>query len=254
MDTLSARASPEQIARAALQYGCRSVAFTYNDPVVFMEYALDVAVACHAVGVQTIAVTAGYINPEPAVEFFAGMDAANVDLKAFSESFYHQICGGHLQPVLETLCYVHRHTSVWLELTTLLIPGLNDSDAEIRALCEWVGKQLGPDVPLHFTAFHPDYRLRDIPATPNETLSRARALALACGLHHVYTGNVHDSNGESTWCSTCGNLLIERDWYRLGQWGLQDGTCNRCGARLAGRFEATPGLWGPRRLAITPGE
>ena len=254
MDTLSARAAPEQIARAALQYGCRSVAFTYNDPVVFMEYALDVAAACHAVGVQTIAVTAGYINPEPAVDFFAGMDAANVDLKAFSESFYHQVCGGHLQPVLETLCYLRRNTSVWLELTTLLIPGLNDSDLEIQALCEWVGQQLGPDVPLHFTAFHPDYRLRDIPATPNETLSRARSLALACGLHHVYTGNVHDSNGESTWCSTCGNLLIERDWYRLGQWGLQDGTCNRCGARLAGRFEATPGLWGPRRLAITPGE
>ena len=254
MDTLSARASPEQIARAALQYGCRSVAFTYNDPVVFMEYALDVAVACHAVGVQTIAVTAGYINPEPAVEFFAGMDAANVDLKAFSESFYHQICGGHLQPVLETLCYVHRHTSVWLELTTLLIPGLNDSDAEIRALCEWVGKQLGPDVPLHFTAFHPDYRLRDIPATPNETLSRARSLALACGLHHAYIGNVHDSRGESSWCPTCGNLLIERDWYRLGDWGLTAGCCKRCGYRLPGRIEATPGLWGPRRLAITPGE
>ena len=254
MDTLSARAAPEQIARAALQYGCRSVAFTYNDPVVFMEYALDVAAACHGVGVQTIAVTAGYINPQPAVEFFAGMDAANVDLKGFSESFYHQICGGHLQPVLETLCYVHRQTSVWLELTTLLIPGLNDSDAEIRALCEWVGKELGPDVPLHFTAFHPDYRLRDIPATPNETLSRARSLALACGLHHAYIGNVHDSRGESSWCPTCGNLLIERDWYRLGDWGLTAGCCKRCGYRLPGRFEATPGLWGPRRLAITPGE
>ena len=243
-----------EIAQAALRYGCRSVAFTYNDPVIFLEYALDVAAACHAVGVQTIAVTAGYINPEPAVEFFAGMDAANIDLKAFSESFYHQICGGHLQPVLETLCYVHRHTSVWLELTTLLIPGLNDSDAEIRALCEWVGQQLGPDVPLHFTAFHPDYRLLDIPATPVETLVHARELARQCGLHHVYTGNVHDSRGESSWCPQCGNLLIERDWYRLGRWGLLEGACNRCGARLAGHFEATPGQWGPRRLAITPRE
>jgi pyruvate formate lyase activating enzyme len=252
MDTLSSAASPQQIARAALQYGCRSVAFTYNDPVIFMEYALDVARACHAVGVQTVAVTAGYINPEPAVEFFAGMDGANVDLKAFSESFYHRICGGHLQPVLETLRYIHHQTSVWLELTTLLIPGENDSDQEILALCDWVGRELGPEVPLHFTAFHPDYRLQDRPMTPVATLQRARKLALDTGLHHVYTGNVQDPEGESSWCPRCGALVIGRDRYRLGHWGLVDGCCAGCGHPLAGRFETRPGVWGPRRLAITP--
>jgi pyruvate formate lyase activating enzyme len=252
MDTLSAAASPQQIARAALQYGCRSVAFTYNDPVIFMEYALDVARACHAVGVQTVAVTAGYINPEPAVEFFAGMDGANVDLKGFSESFYHRICGGHLQPVQDTLRYIHHQTSVWLELTTLLIPGENDSDQEILALCDWVGRELGPEVPLHFTAFHPDYRLQDRPMTPVTTLQRARKLALDTGLHHVYTGNVQDPDGESSWCSRCGALLIGRDRYRLGHWGLVDGCCAGCGHPLAGRFETRPGVWGPRRLAITP--
>ena len=250
MDTLCATATPEQIAQAALRTGCRSVAFTYNDPVIFMEYALDVAKACHQVGVQTVAVTAGYINPEPAVAFFAGMDAANVDLKAFSERFYHKICGGHLAPVLETLRYLHQHTSVWLELTTLLIPGENDSDEEILAMCDWIGCELGPDVPLHFTAFHPDFQLLDKPKTPPATLRHARQLALSHGLHHVYTGNVHDSMGESSWCPGCGTLLIERDWYQLGLWAVVAGACPQCGRPLAGHFEAQPGQWGPRRLPI----
>lgn len=250
MDTLCASASPAQIAHAALQYGCRSVAFTYNDPVIFMEYALDVAEACHQVGIKAVAVTAGYINPEPAVAFFAGMDAANVDLKAFSERFYHKVCGGHLAPVLETLRYLHHHTSVWLELTTLLIPGENDSDAEILALCDWIGRELGPEVPLHFTSFHPDFQMLDIQATPAATLQRARQLALNAGLHHVYTGNSHDKAGESSWCPGCGTLLIERDWYQLGRWALTNGVCPHCARPLAGYFEAQPGIWGPRRLPL----
>ncbi len=250
MDTLCATAAPGQIAQAALQYGCRCVAFTYNDPVIFMEYALDVASACHQLGVQAVAVTAGYINPEPAVSFFAGMDAANVDLKAFSERFYHKICGGHLAPVLETLRYLHHHTSVWLEITTLLIPGENDSDSEILAMCDWIGRELGPDVPLHFTAFHPDFQFLDKPRTPLAVLLHARELALACGLHHVYIGNAHDRGGESSFCPGCGTLLIERNGYQLVGWTLRSGACPHCARPLAGHFEAQPGRWGPRRLPL----
>jgi len=252
LTSLQVAATPEQIAGTALQHGCRSVAFTYNDPVIFMEFALDVARACHNLGIQTVAVTAGYINPQPAVEFFAAMDGANVDLKAFSEGFYRRICGGHLQPVLETLRYIHHQTNLWLELTTLLIPGENDSDEEITALCDWVGRELGPDVPLHFTAFHPDYRLLDRPATPVATLQRARRLAQQVGLHYIYTGNVRDAEGESSRCPACGALLIGRDHYCLTDWQLVDGACAACGHRVPGRFEARPGDWGPRRLAVKP--
>jgi len=245
VDTLADAASPKEIAAAAVRLDCRSVAFTYNDPVIFLEYAVDTADACRSRRLRSVAVTAGYICAEPRAELFAHMDAANIDLKAFSDDFYRRICGGRLAPVLETLEYVARETDVWLEVTTLLIPGLNDSDAEIDALTRWVVDRLGPDVPLHFSAFHPDWKLRDRPPTPPATLTRARGIALANGVHYAYTGNVRDPEGQSTWCHSCGGLLIERDWYRLGAWNLTaDGRCATCGAACAGVFEGRPGRLG----------
>jgi pyruvate formate lyase activating enzyme len=254
LDTLADAASPDQIAQAAVSLGCSSVAFTYNDPVVFMEYAIDVADACRERGIKAVAVTAGYVCPAPRVELFEHMDAANVDLKAFTERFYAEICAGHLAPVLETLEYLAHETDVWFEITTLLIPGLNDSEQEIDALMSWIVDRLGPDVPVHFTAFHPDYKLRDRPPTPAATLSRARAIALANGVHHAYTGNVHDREGGSTRCVGCGEVVIERDWYRLGEYRVtEDGCCALCGSRLAGVFAARPGDWGQRRLPVRLG-
>jgi pyruvate formate lyase activating enzyme len=251
MDTLAAAATPERIAAAAHETGSRSVAFTYNDPVIFMEYAIDVAQACHEQDIKTVAVTAGYICPAPRAELFAHIDAANIDLKAFSESFYFKITKGHLQPVLETLEYVQHETACWLELTTLLIPGLNDGDEELEALTAWVVEHLGPDVPLHFSAFHPDYRMRDRPRTPSSTLAKARRIARAAGVRHAYTGNVHDPDGGSTYCHHCGERLIERDWYQLGEWTLAaDGTCRGCGTACAGIFDGPPGRWGRRRLPL----
>jgi pyruvate formate lyase activating enzyme len=251
LDTLADGASPEQIAAAAVSLGCSSVAFTYNDPVIFMEYAIDVADACRERGVKAVAVTAGYMCPEPRAEFYEHMDAANVDLKAFSERFYADVCAGRLAPVLETLEYLKHETEVWFEITNLLIPGLNDSDAEIAAMCEWVVEKLGPDVPMHFTAFHPDYKLRDRPPTPPATLSRARALAIASGVRHAYTGNVHDRDGGSTYCAGCGEVVIERDWYRLGKFGLTDeGCCKACGRPLSGVFAGAAGTWGRRRVPV----
>jgi pyruvate formate lyase activating enzyme len=200
MDTLADRAMPERLAETAVQLDCHSIAFTYNDPVIFHEYAIDVAAACHESDVKSVAVTAGYIDPEPRVEFFAAMDAANVDLKAFTDRFYYKICGGHLAPVLETLEYIRHETDTWLELTTLLIPGENDSDAELHEMCAWVVEHLGADVPMHFSAFHPDWKMRDIGPTPPATLTRARRIALDNGVHHAFTGNVHDPGGSSTYC------------------------------------------------------
>ena len=250
-DTLSAEATPEMIARAAADLGCKSVAYTYNDPVIFHEYAIDVAKACHAKGIKSVAVTAGYISPEPRVEFFQYMDAANVDLKAFTEDFYHKITGGHLQPVLDTLEYIKHETDVWLELTTLLIPGHNDSDEEIDAMTKWVVGKLGPDVPMHFTAFHPDWKMLDVPPTPAETLTRAREIAMKNGVHYAYTGNVHDEAGGSTYCHSCGTRLIQRDWYVLSDWQLDEhGACKQCGTPCAGHFEARAGSWGARRQPV----
>jgi pyruvate formate lyase activating enzyme len=248
-DKLADAASPEQIARAAQGLGCRSVAFTYNDPVIFAEYAIDVAQACHERGVKAVAVTAGYITADARPEFYGHMDAANVDLKAFSEEFYHRLCFASLAPVLETLKFL-RDTSVWFEVTTLLIPGENDSDGEIHAAAEWFAENLGPDVPWHFTAFHPDFKMLDKPRTPAQTLTRAREIARSKGLHYVYTGNVHDSAGGSTWCPRCGNILIERDWYELGEWNLDGNQCAFCGWKIAGLFEERPGSWGARRQPV----
>lgn len=253
VEKLSAGAAPKTIARAAAALGCRSVAFTYNDPVIFHEYAIDIAQTCHEMGVKAVAVTAGYVNPEPRAEFYRHMDAANVDLKAFSEDFYWKVTKGHLRPVLDTLMYLKRETGVWLEITTLLIPGENDSTGEIEAMTQWIAAHLGLDVPLHFTAFHPDYRMRDRPATPHDTLIRARRIAMKNGLRYVYVGNVNDLGRQSTYCAGCGERLIGRDWHRLSEWRLDpNGMCLSCGTRLAGVFEARPGDWGTRRLPVDP--
>jgi pyruvate formate lyase activating enzyme len=250
-DTLADAASPETIARAAGELGCKSVAFTYNDPVIFHEYAIDVAQACHERGIRAVAVTAGYQCAEPRAEFYRHMDAANVDLKAFTEDFYHKICVGHLGAVLETLEYLKHETSVWFEITTLLIPGENDSDAELHAEAQWIAEHLGPDVPLHFTAFHPDWRMLDKPSTSPKTLTRARAIAREHGLRYVYTGNVHDVAGGTTFCHVCQAPLIARDWYLLKSWGLtDDGRCEQCGTPCAGVFAGPPGHWGPRRMPV----
>jgi pyruvate formate lyase activating enzyme len=251
MDTLADSASPEDLAEAADRLGCASVAFTYNDPVVFMEYAIDTAQACHARGVRSVAVTAGYMCAEPRAEFYQHMDAANVDLKAFTERFYYKVCGGALAPVLETLEFLRYETRVWLEMTTLLIPGENDGDDELERMTRWIAERLGPDVPLHFTAFHPDWKMMDRPRTPPATLTRARSIALANGLHYVYTGNVHDREGGSTYCPGCHNRVIERDWYELGEWQLSDtGVCRCCGAQIPGVFSGPPAGWGARRVGV----
>ena len=251
MDRLMDEATPAAIAEAAERSGCKSVAFTYNDPVIFAEYAIDTAHECHDRGVKTVAVTAGYITDKARGPFFSVLDAANVDLKAFTEDFYRKLTFSELAPVLETLLYLRRETDVWFEITTLVIPGQNDSEAEIAELCEWVAAELGTDVPLHFSAFHPDFKMRDIPRTPTSTLQRARQQAFDAGLQHVYTGNVHDRAGQSTYCAGCNTLLIGRDWYQLDTWALDpDGRCAACGHALAGRFEATPGEWGPKRRRL----
>ena len=253
-DKLMDQASPEAIACSAQKNGCKSVAFTYNDPVIFAEYAMDVADACHAHGLKTVAVTAGYIHAQPRREFFAKMDAANVDLKAFTEEFYIKQTGSHLQPVLDTLRYLKHETDVWIELTTLLIPGLNDSSQEISAMSDWIIKELGPDVPLHFSAFHPDYKLIDIPPTSVETLIRARQIALDAGLRYVYTGNVHHVEGDTTYCPSCGSELIVRDWYEIKRYHLTaDGHCSDCNAAIAGRYEQYTGQFGRQRIPVRIG-
>ena len=250
-DRLTDAASPETIARAAKQLGCSSVAYTYNDPTIFMEYAIDVAKACREIGIKSVAVTAGYMCDEPRREFYQYMDAANVDLKAFTEEFYWKVTGAHLQPILDTLKYLKHETRVWFEITTLLIPGQNDSDTELEAMTTWVVENLGPDVPMHFTAFHPDWKMRDIPPTPPSTLTRARNIALKNGVHYAYTGNVHDEAGESTYCHQCGATLIGRNWYDITAWNLDaEGKCKQCGTVCAGVFGAKQGTWGSKRLPV----
>lgn len=254
VDTLSDAATPEKIASAAVKLGCSSVAFTYNDPVIFMEYAIDIAKACHERGIKTVAVTAGYMCDEPRREFYRYMDAANVDLKGFTREFYEKICGADLDNILETLIYIKRETSVWLELTTLLIPGENDGDEELHAMTTWVARELGRNVPLHFTAFHPDYKMMDKPPTPEATLVRARNIGIGNGLHYVYTGNVHDENGGSTYCAGCGKRVIGRDWYVITDWRLDDqGRCLDCGHRCDGVFDGPPGTWGAKRQPVNLG-
>ncbi len=237
MELLSQRADPPEIVRVAKKTRCKSVAFTYNDPVIFAEFAIDTAIACHEAGLKSIAVTAGYIHPKPARELFSFIDATNVDLKGFSEEFYNKVTGGHLAPVLDLLCYIHHETDVWLEITTLLIPGLNDSEKEIAELSRWISTHLGPDVPLHFSAFHPDFRMLDLPPTPRETLSMGRKIAMDEGLRFVYTGNVHDPAGGTTFCPECRSPLIIRDWFSILSWNMDaDGRCAVCHQKIPGRF------------------
>ena len=251
LDTLADRASQQTIRGAVVKLGCRSVAYTYNDPVIFMEYAIDVAQACHERGIKSVAVTAGYMTDEPRKEFYRYIDAANVDLKAFSERFYWKITGAHLQPVLDTLIYLKRETDVWFELTTLLIPGENDSEKEIEEMTQWVVEKLGPEVPMHFTAFHPDWKMMDKPPTPPATLTQARRIALKNGVRYAFTGNVHDEDGGSTYCHQCHAKLIGRDWYVITEWNLDaQGRCKSCGTTCAGLFEAKPGTWGAKRLPV----
>jgi len=254
MDHLMDQASPTAIAAAAEDYGCKSVAFTYNDPTIFAEYAMDVADACHARGIQTVAVTAGYMHDTPRREFYAKIDAANVDLKAFTEDFYYRLTGSQLQPVLDTLRYLKHETNVWFEITTLLIPGHNDSDEELTAMCKWIRNELGIDVPLHFSAFHPDYKMPDIPPTPPATLVRARNIGIREGLQYIYTGNVHNQEGDTTFCPSCKTPLIVRDWYHINKYRLtEDGHCPDCKTAIAGRFDTSAGSFGRRRIPIAIG-
>lgn len=251
MDTLMSSAEPAAIAQKAKESGCHSVAYTYNDPVIFHEYAIDTAIACRELGIRSVAVSAGYVCPEPRAEFYRYMDAANIDLKAFTERFYHHLTGSHLQAILDTLLYIHHETTVWLEITTLLIPGENDSDAELQALTQWVVENLGPDVPLHFSAFHPDWKMLDTPHTPLSTLLKARMIAMQNGIRYAYIGNAHDKAADSTYCHQCGELIIGRDWYVLSEWNLDaNGCCRKCGTRCAGHFDTQPGAWGSKRKAV----
>jgi AmmeMemoRadiSam system radical SAM enzyme len=253
MDRLMDQASPRAIAEAAAESGCKSVAYTYNDPVIFAEYAIDTARACHEEGVRNVAVTAGYISPGAREEFYSVMDAANVDLKGFTDEFYVKLTGAKLQPVLDTLEYLKHETDVWFEITTLLIPGKNDSPEEVRAMSQWIFRQLGPDVPLHFTAFHPDFKMTDLPPTPASTLTRSRRIAMEEGLHFVYTGNVHDPEGGTTFCPQCKSALIVRDWHRIERYRLTaEGLCPDCGTKIPGAFEAfdAKGQWGRKRIPV----
>jgi AmmeMemoRadiSam system radical SAM enzyme/AmmeMemoRadiSam system protein B/AmmeMemoRadiSam system protein A len=256
MDTLASVATPEAIVDACKRTGCRSVAFTYNDPTIWAEYAIDIARVARAEGIRTVAVTAGYISKEARGEFYSWMDAANVDLKGFTETFYRKLTQTELAPVLDTLKFLKHETDVWFELTNLMIPGENDSPDETRAMCDWIVRELGPDVPLHFTAFHPDFKMLDYPPTPHETLIRARQIALDAGIHYAYTGNVNDGDRQSTYCHHCGHMLIERDWYVLGKYNLRGNRCGKCDAVIPGVFDSdstqgpVPGTWGNRRVPV----
>jgi pyruvate formate lyase activating enzyme len=251
LDKLADQASPKKIAIMAEDFGCKSVAFTYNDPTIFLEYAIDVAQACRDKNIKTVAVTAGYISPDPRVEFFKYIDVVNIDLKSFTERFYKEVCSAHLSNVLETFEYLKHETEIWFEITTLLIPGENDSEREINEECEWIMENLGPDVPLHFSAFHPEWKMLNKPNTPPSTLFRARKIAHKHGLRYVYLGNIHDFSGSSTYCRQCGEILIGRNWYELSAWNLlPDGECQKCGTKCAGIFDGPPGTWGRKRQAI----
>jgi pyruvate formate lyase activating enzyme len=255
IDTLADQALPNDLADKAVSLSCRSLAFTYNDPVIFLEYAIDVAQAAHDKGIKAVAVSAGYICQKPREVFFKYMDAANIDLKAFTESFYKKICGGSLQPVLETLKYLKEETNVWFEITNLIIPDENDSESEINDMCQWIVENLGCSIPIHFTAFHPDWKMQNHDHTPAQTLKKAREIALSYGIKFAYTGNIIDENGNSTWCHNCHKMLIKRRYYEILEWHItqnanNEATCSNCGTRVEGVFEANHGDWGTNRVPI----
>ena len=233
----SERGSPEEVVALAVRTGCVGIAYTYNDPVIWAEYAIDIARVARQAGLKNIFVTAGYITPEARPEVYRYMDAANVDLKAFTEDFYRHVTLSHLEPVKDTLIWLKRETDVWFEVTTLLIPGHNDSDREIAEECEWVVEALGPDVPLHFTAFHPDFKMVDLPNTPASTLRRAREIARRAGIRYCYVGNVHDRDGQTTGCPRCGAVLVRRDWHAILSYRLVGNRCPECGLEIPGVFD-----------------
>lgn len=251
IERLSEKAGPEDVALAAQRLGCRSVAFTYNDPVIWLEYAVDTAKACHELGIKTVAVTAGFITEQARPEFYSVMDAANVDLKAFTEEFYKKLTLSALEPVLATLKWLKHESNVWFEITNLVIPEENDDPDEFKQMADWILNNLGDDVPIHFTAFHPDFKLMHRPPTPPQTLQTARDIALAAGLKYVYIGNVDDVKQQSTYCHECGELLIERNWYELGRFKIKNGKCTKCKSVIPGVFEDSKGSWGRRRLPVT---
>lgn len=228
--------SPEEVIKIAKQYKIPSIAFTYNDPIIFGEYVIDISKLARAEGIKTVMVTAGYIDKKARPEVFEFIDAANVDLKAFTETFYHKITFSHLNDVLETLLWLKNETKIWFEITTLIIPDENDSDEEINNLSEWIVNNLGEDIPLHFSAFHPDFKMRDKEKTPKSTLIKAREIALKNGIKYCYTGNVFHKEGQSTYCTRCNSLLIERDWHEVVNNKLINGNCYKCGKKIAGVF------------------
>ncbi|MGZ4832753.1 MAG: AmmeMemoRadiSam system radical SAM enzyme [Terriglobales bacterium] len=231
----SASLTPEQVVDLALEHGAPSIAFTYNEPTIWGEYVIDIARVAHQAGLNTVMVSNGYITREAFFDVYQHIDAANIDLKAFTENFYSKITLTHLLPVLETLKWLRRETDVWFEITNLIIPTLNDGDSEFRQLCDWVLKNLGDDVPLHFTAFHPDFKLQDKPPTPPETLHRARAIAFEMGLKFVYEGNIW-SDGGNTICPGCKRAVICRSWHAILSNDVRDGQCKHCGTRIPGVF------------------
>jgi len=251
IERLSENAGPEDIALAAQRLGCRSVAFTYNDPVIWLEYAVDTARACHELGIKTVAVTAGYITEEARPEFYSVIDAANVDLKAFTERFYSKLTLSSLEPVLSTLKWLKHESNVWFEITNLVIPDENDDPDEFKRMADWIVNNLGDDVPIHFTAFHPDFKLVHRSPTPPDTLQGAREIALASGIKYVYVGNVDNVDEQSTYCHECRELLIERNWYELGKYKIKEGRCLKCKSVIPGVFEDARGTWGRRRLPVT---
>ncbi|MBX9689431.1 MAG: AmmeMemoRadiSam system radical SAM enzyme [Candidatus Obscuribacterales bacterium] len=254
IELLSEKAGPEDIAQAAQRMACKSVAFTYNDPVIWAEYAIDTARACKQLDIKAVAVTAGYITPEARSEFYSVMDAANVDLKAFTEGFYKKLCLAHIQPVLDTLVWLKKETNVWFEITNLMIPTENDDEDETKRMCEWIVLNLGPNVPVHFTAFHPDFRMRDHQSTPPITLVKAREMAMAAGIKYAYTGNINHKATQSTYCHACGKLVIERDWYNIGKYDLKGNCCAHCGETIPGVFDKLDGVWGRKRMQVSFGE
>jgi pyruvate formate lyase activating enzyme len=235
---LQTSATPEEIVRLAKEHDCRSVAFTYNEPIIWAEYAEDVAAACRQAGMKTVAVSNGFISESRRAEFFDLMDAANIDLKSFHETFYRDHCSASLEPVKKTLRYLAQSSKTWLEVTTLLIPMLNDSDLEITELSAWFVKNLGKETPLHFSAFHPAHRLTNVEPTPAQTLFRAREIAMSQGLRNVYIGNIDDPAGQSTSCPQCGQTVISRHRYRIDEYQIdEDACCKYCGQTISGYFE-----------------
>jgi pyruvate formate lyase activating enzyme len=243
-------ADPETIAAAAVQLNCRSVAFTYNDPIIWAEYAIGTAKACRSAGIKTVAVTSGYITAVAREAFYEHMDAANVDLKGFTDNFYREYCSGRLQPVLDTLFWLAQNTDVWLEITNLVIPQANDDPDDIKRMCQWIVDKLGPDVPLHFSAFHPDFMLNDRGPTSPSTLSNAYDIARQAGIRYIYTGNVVDQERQHTYCPGCGRVVIQRNGYDITGFAIRGGCCANCQTAIAGCFDDSPGTWGSSRMPV----